>query len=197
LSRNNKAHDYNLRLLREALIENAKQYPLLPGLCYTSAYDFVAQHGIDYQPQRWRAGRESIGAARLCFGNAIRYAGQYGLKYIEGFAVAPSGEVILHGWNTYAGTLFDSTWANTGVVYLGVEFSLERADDASWNGDASVLNDDKRNYPVFQKRWEGEDYGLKWPYSDRVEAFRLWKETGVYTPPASTLEWAKKGTSLS
>jgi hypothetical protein len=165
---------FNVRQVRSTLLEIAETYPLLPGLCYTSAFDFVAQHGREYLPTPWKTQPYQRGVQKQCYGNAISLAGQNDLlRYVEGFALAPSGELIPHGWNaTGGGVLIDSTWCNTGLVYYGVEFSVERADDATWNGDAHVLNDENRNYPIFQQRWQGEDYSRVWPHSDRLDALR-------------------------
>src|SRR4051812_38507006 len=155
----NEDYQYNLSALREAITAEAAKYPLLPGLVYTSPFDFIAQHGVGYKPVPWRLPASAVGVQKQCFGNAIANTGKYQFKYIEGFALAPSGEVILHAWNAWPdGELLDATWANTGLCYIGVEFSLERADDATWNGDAHIINDEYRNYPIFQQRWEGEDF---------------------------------------
>jgi hypothetical protein len=186
---NEEDYQFNLAQVKHALAGLADDYPLLPGLVYTSPYDFILRHGVDYRPQPWSF-PYPLGAQKACFGNAISQAGKYGLKYIEGVVLAPDGRVILHGWNaTATNELVDSTWLNTGLLYLGVEFSLERADDAAWNGDASVLNDENRNYPVFQKIWQGEDYGIQWPHSDRIEALYRYVQTGEYEPPASVEAW--------
>lgn len=183
---------FNLQQVKDALIEKAKEYPLLPGLLYTSAYDFVAQHGKDYRPTSWQF-QYAQGAKAQCFGNAISLAGKYGLKYVEGFALSPFGEGIVHGWNAGPdGELVDSTWCNTGLIYIGVEFSLERGDDATWNGDAHVLNDENRDYPIFKKIWQGEDYSIAWPQSDRVDALRRYRVTGYYEEPASVTAWLKE-----
>lgn len=186
---NESDYQFNLLQVREALAAQAEKYPLLPGLCYRCLYDFVLQHGREYRPRTYPPQYES-GAEKQCYGNAITLAGRCGLKYIEGVALAPTGEIISHGWNADAGDeLVDSTWLNTGLVYLGVEFSIERADDATWNGDSHVLNDEAHNYPVFRQPWQGEDYGIKWPYSDRIEAYRVWRETGIFYPPPSMVAW--------
>lgn len=172
MNRSDRRH--NLRQLRKQLAITDATYPLLPGLAYRSPYGFVAEHGREYRIEPWSRFPYPQGLQRHCFGNAINLAAVFGLKYVEGVAVAPSLQVILHGWAAdEQGRVIDSTWMNTGLLYLGVEFSVERGDDATWNGDAHVLNDENRNYPVFQKRWEGEDYSLTWPYSDRLEALRL------------------------
>lgn len=175
--------------LKERLQEAATKYPLLPGLVYTSPYDFLLQHGREYTGD-WDS-RLPIGAQKQCFANGITAGVLYDLKYIEGVAVSPHGEVILHGWNAGPrGELIDTTWGNTGVCYFGVEFSIERADDATWNGDAHILNDENRGYPIFRQCWQGEDYTLSWPYSDRLECLREHKTTGKdYTPPPSVKAW--------
>jgi hypothetical protein len=173
-----------LQELKQQMRGADAQYPLLPGLCYRSPFGFVLEHGREYTG-KWDS-RWPIGVQKMCFGNAIAHAGIDRLKYVEGFAVAPSGEAFLHGWNTdESGTLIDTTWANTGLCYFGVEFSLERADDASWNGDACVLNDEHRGYPLFQRRWTGEDYSIVWPHSDRIE--RLYTREPALPP--SVREW--------
>jgi hypothetical protein len=89
--------------------------------------------------------------------------------------------------------LVDSTWCNTGLAYIGVEFSIERADDATWNGDGHILGDEYRGYPIFREPWKGEDYTIQWPYSDRIEAFKNYRRTGVYVEAPSILEWIAKG----
>jgi hypothetical protein len=111
------------------------------------------------------------------------------MRYVEGFALAPTGKAILHAWNLdNEGNVQDVTWANTGAAYVGVEFSVERADDAIWNGDACVLNDEHRGYPIFQKTWIGENWNLAWPASDRLEVLR----SGNRELPRSVLEWRKE-----
>ena len=184
---NDEDYQFNLAQVRRTMLEIAPTYDLLEGLVYTSPYDFVAQHGRDYRPAPWIS-EYKLGRQLHCFGNALCMAGMFGLRYIEGFTLAPTGMLLHHGWNaTRAGELIDVTWANTGLVYVGVEFSVERADDAMWNGEATVLNDENRNYPIFQQRWQGEDYTLEWPYSDRLEALR--NRSGKLPPTVS--EWLK------
>src|SRR5215472_4377013 len=162
----------NAELIRKAMLEASKQYPLLPGLVYRCFYDFVAEHGREY-PVAGPFKGKARGVQKMCYGNAITHAVLYGLKYVEGFALSPKGELIMHAWNDDGqGNVYDSTWLNTAPCYIGVEFSVERADDATWNGDGCVLNDENRGYPIFQKPWTGEDYSLTWPPSDRLEALR-------------------------
>jgi hypothetical protein len=169
-------------------------YPLLDGLVYRSFYGFVLAHGRFYDRKPWTAKYPRM-VEKQCFGNAIYLGGLYGLRYVEGFAVSPvDGDAFLHGWNIDENNLVvDSTWCNTGVLYLGVEFSVERADDASWNGDACVLNDCNRHYPVLQRTWEGEDYNLAWPASDRLEHLRR----GARSIAPSVEAWMKQQRSLA
>jgi len=161
---------HNAEEMLKGMAKAAELYPLLPGLVYRSFYDFVIQHGREYTIVPFTG----MKAPRLkCFGNAMVRSAMFGMPYVEGFAMSPKGDVILHAWNADEnGDVHDSTWCNTGIAYIGVEFSAERADDAIWNGDNCVLNDENRNYPIYQKPWTGEDYSLIWPYSDRLEALR-------------------------
>jgi hypothetical protein len=159
-------------VMLDALGQAAAQYERLEGALYTSPYDFVLQHGKLYRGEHGYQ-RYPDGAQTACYGNAIVLSARFGLKYIEGFAIAPTGSLIHHAWNAEQdGALVDSTWHNLGLVYYGVEFSVERADDATWNGDACVLNYEHRNYPLFQKPWTGEDYSIVWPPSSRLEFIR-------------------------
>jgi hypothetical protein len=144
---------------------------------YNGPADFVLQHGSKYVPTKYDARKYGVGAPAMCFGNSIAHCGLSGLLYVEGYALSPFGKVILHAWNTNAqGELIDTTWRNSGLAYCGVVFSLERADDATWNGDACVLDDHKRNYPLFASRWPGElpadQLSAAFPDDVRVRALR-------------------------
>ena len=162
-------YQFNLDQMRKAMAGAIEMHPLLPSLCYRSPYDFVLEHGRGYRPALWDS-RFQEGARARCYANAVGLAATHGLKYVEGFALESTGDITLHGWNVDdSGRLVDSTWCNTGLAYLGVEFSLERASDALWNGDAHILNDSNRNFPLFQQRWRGEDYSLEWPRSELLD----------------------------
>jgi hypothetical protein len=128
-----------------------------PGLHYTCAADFVLQHGQPYVPAP-HPYRER-GAEKCCYGNAIMLAVKYpALRYVEGYALLSLAPMpVQHAWNvTPDGGLVDITWRPVGAAYLGVEFALERADDATWNGDASILDDWQRGWPLFRVPWTGE-----------------------------------------
>lgn len=134
----------------------------LPERPLTFVYDgpagFVLEHGAWFPPDVYPIDRYPQGAPQLCYANSLAFAmaGEE-LEYVEGFAVAAGGLIVQHAWNVTAeGGLLDSTWLNTGHAYFGVRFSADRADDCTWNGDATVLDDWRRLWPLLQHRWEGE-----------------------------------------
>lgn len=61
-----------------------------------------------------------------CFENSFHYAEKYGLLYVEGLAVNPSG-IQLHAWNSITGhDVFDYTWPYQHVnKYFGLIFEVE------------------------------------------------------------------------
>lgn len=148
------------------------------GLVYRGPADFVLREGKPYE----RAGVCRTGAPRACFGNSIAFATHNetsGWRYVEGYALAPWRQLldvvipIHHAWVVDAdGVMYEPTWPAPGQAYLGVEFSVERADDATWNGDASVLDDWKRRWPLLRRPWRGEDLVPQFPPSPRLELLR-------------------------
>jgi hypothetical protein len=149
---------------------------------YQSPEQFVLTHGEWYKPRPlprgvWR------GTRKLCFGNAIYIAAAYGLPYVEGYSLltlkdeAPT--MLHHAWNLDAqGLLLDTTWVPyPGLAYCGVTFSVERADDCTWNGDASVLDDWRRGWPLLQQEWHGEPAELVWPASPRLAVIRKYAQS--------------------
>jgi hypothetical protein len=141
-----------------------------PEFVYRGPMDFVLRHGRSYVPQPLPKPYR-VGAQKMCFGNAIIVAASYGLAYVEGYALAPTIRFpIHHAWNADAdGNLVDTTWAGTGAAYLGVAFALGRADEATWDGDGTVLDDFKRRWPLLREPWTGEH---EWPESERIVAIR-------------------------
>lgn len=142
------------------------------GFVYDGPAGFVLDHGEWFEP-RPTPPMYAPGAPAMCYGNAIVVSAFHDLPYFEGYAVDPgkSRSVFQHAWNRDETGLVDVTWAATvavamdasllvrglpGAAYLGVRFSIERADDATWNGDASVLDDFRRGWPLLRQRWEGE-----------------------------------------
>lgn len=137
---------------------------------YLGMEHFLLEHGRWYEPRPW-SDEYREGAPRNCFANAMMFGDSEGLRYVEG--VALSVIPVHHGWNADAdGNLIDSTWQNSGLAYFGVEFSVGRADDAIWNGDATVLDDWQRRHPLYRQPWPGEDYSLVWKPSKGLRAWR-------------------------
>lgn len=160
---------------------------LARGYEYAGPHDFILRAGTWYdapaEPHRYRQG-----APKQCFGNAITAAAGHALRYVEGFAsnaIIPD-LAIHHAWNLEAdGTVVDVTWgvyedgwlvAPIGIAYCGIEVSVERADDATWNGDASVIDDYHRDWPLLRQPWNGEPDGLEWPPSIRLDAIRAYRD---------------------
>ena len=155
------------RALRAFLWRLMDVTPLLDGLAYRGPADFVLRHGRWMRPGPWDDGWPE-GLPRRCFGNSITQAALRGWKYVEGYALPEAGRLpVQHAWNLdRSGRLADVTWRNKGVAYLGVEFALGRADDATWNGDADVLDDWRRGWPLFREPWRGEDFAREWAFSE-------------------------------
>lgn len=143
------------------------------GLVYDGPADFVLRHGESFEsialPDEYE-----YGLPKLCFGNAIALALLRGLGYVEGYAMGPFGLPIHHAWNVdEEGRLIDVTWSAIhdeegrrpipDSAYLGVRFSLGRADEATWHGDATVLDDYRRDWPILREPWTGEDFDRVWP----------------------------------
>ena len=141
------------------------------GFHYMSCADFLLQEGKWYDPVPFPK-HVPQGAAKMCFGNAIMLAGlRPGWKYVEGYANAVIP--VHHAWNVdHHGQLVDSTWLNIGTAYFGVEFSVERADEATWDGDASILDDWMREWPIFREKWKGETRENAVPASERIRLLR-------------------------
>lgn len=151
-----------------------------PGFYYQGPGDFLLQHGQWFTDVELMAG----GEPGKCYGSSIIFGARYGEKYFEGYAIQPMnalhGEdvaeaLIPHAWTVHPDkphTVRDWTWHVPGSLYVGVEFSLERADDCTWNGDACVLWDDHRGFPIYRQPWQGEPPDLVWPFSDRLELAR-------------------------
>jgi hypothetical protein len=168
----NAAESILFNVLMRARAANAKKSHFRD-YAYCGMEEFLLQHG------RWSVvipfpEGERHGAPRVCFGNAIMLAAEKGYEYIEGVAVSPKAKLFHHGWNIdREGRLIDSTWMNTGLAYLGVQFSLGRADHASWEDDASILHNPRNQDALFKNPWHGEDYGMKWPESAAMKVLRM------------------------
>lgn len=144
-----------LRFIRDAWPQSqADQH----GHVYRGPADFVLREGSWWKPAPHDL---MMGQAKRCYGNSIAGVVLHGLRYVEGYAIGEVNMPIHHAWNVDAdGRVVDLTWPNTrplrGLAYLGVEFALWRADDCTWNGDATVLDDWVRGWPLLRERWRGE-----------------------------------------
>lgn len=148
------------------------------GYAYNSPIDFVLHHGRWYAPRPLPPDIPK-GAPRACYGNAIIAAVLYDLIYVEGYAwldMGGGGLCFDHAWCTdRAGRLFELTWPAVGVAYYGIEFCVARADEATWDGDACVLWDWRRKYPLLKDPWGGESLFQHWPESPRLEQLHMEK----------------------
>jgi hypothetical protein len=110
---------------------------------------------------------------QCCYGNAIVAAVFHDTRYVEGWGlISVGGEPRLalhHAWVTPGdGLAYDVTAPEPWLAYWGMEFRVERSDNCTWEGDASVLDDYRRRHPLLRQRWPGEDWGKTWPYSPRL-----------------------------
>jgi hypothetical protein len=126
---------------------------------YAGIEDFVLQHG-EWHRSAHKTARVAV--QKACFGNALANAFVLGYRYVEGFSLTPKMVPIHHAWNlTEDDELYDTTWMNTGLAYIGVEFSTGRADNAIWFDDGTVL-DNPFDRKLYRQRWTGENYKLIW-----------------------------------
>lgn len=174
--------DVELRFELEAIAAFMADRWRAGGFAYDGPHGFVLEHGTAWTGELRMPVGIMPGAPRMCFGNAITVGVLEDLAYVEGYAMhAKLPMPVHHAWNLDAdGHVVDITWAPLArefdlgpVAYLGVHFSIERADDATWNGDANVLDDDQRGWPLLRQRWQGEREDIEWPPSDRLAGLRL------------------------
>lgn len=134
--------------------------PPAADVVYAGPGEFVLVHGEWFVPTPFQPDLYPQGAPRLCYANALCLAlADPKLRYVEGYAMMAGGDVVQHAWNATEGCrLVDSTWMNTGHAYYGVTFAAGRADDATWEGDATVLDDHRRGWPLLRQRWGGETW---------------------------------------
>jgi len=150
------------KTLKTFLAHTARLGSLPEGFAYRNLYDFLDQHGTFFEP-RVKPRKIEQGVPRCCYGNSIMMAIKCDWTYVEGVAMNHLGVPIHHAWNLLPdGSIMDITWERPGLAYCGVPFSTGRADDATWNGDACVLDDFHRGHPLFKERWQGEDFERVW-----------------------------------
>ena len=158
------------------------------GAAYSSPYDLVLTHGQPYRPRILEPTRR--GHAKRCFANAILAAltpDQHAI-YIEGYALLSVGGqppvMFNHAWVEVpdTGKAYELTWPIAGLAYLGIAFSAERAHEATWYGDGSVMQDAKRGYPLLQQPWVSEEGYCHAPADFWITCMRA----GNY---ATAMEW--------
>jgi hypothetical protein len=140
---------------------------------YYGMEDFLLQHGVWYRPVGIPPRQD---APNYCFGNALICSVAYGVPYIEGIGIGPRDLVpVHHAWNLDdQGDLADTTWMNTGLAYLGVEFSTGRASDAL-RFKNRVLDNPSDRHKIYKEPWQGENFNLIWRKWKPMR--RLLKET--------------------
>jgi hypothetical protein len=156
---------------------------------YQGPHDFVLQHGRPYQVDLI----DADGIPRECYSNSIKAVlQQRGWTYVEGYALVPpntpqtiehgmyfadGGRAVQHAWGvTEQGQAVELTWRFPGAAYLGVEFSAVRAEEATWDGDATILDDLHRGWPLLRQRWEGERDDWEWNERCHAIARSDWSE---------------------
>jgi len=150
------------------------------GTVYSSPMDFLVREGTPAYPRAVPC--DALGHPQMCYGNSIIAAVKQGFAYVEGYALrdAPAAPpvVIAHAWIADEAHAFEITWPIPGTAYLGVRFSVERADNCTWVGNGSVLQDRHRGYPLLQQRWAGERTDIPWPVSPWLSLARQgrWQE---------------------
>jgi hypothetical protein len=159
--------EYELERQLHALATTCPQHLRALGYWYDSPYHFLLQHGQWYTPRSLPSDIPLL-APKACFGNALVTALLKDLIYVEGYAGMSNGHMDVlafhHAWCTNAlGQLFDVTWPEPEVAYFGVQFSAWRADNCLWEGDATILWDHHRGFPLLRKPWNGEPEGIRWP----------------------------------
>lgn len=145
-------------------------------LHYRGWADFVIQHGEWFQIPSYIPDGVGHGAEKACYGNALWVAYIHGHTYCEGVAYHVFDGPMQHAWNVdQEGRTIDNTWKGLGVGYLGIRFHHGRADDATWRGDATVLNDHNRGWPLLKSPWRGETWGATWEPSPAMNVMDVMK----------------------
>lgn len=136
----------------EAIAENGPDC----GGHYRNFHDLVVREGRVFEPRSRPLTIPQL-APRNCFFNSLLLAAVRGFPYVEGFAVAgPVPTIVCHAWNVDPrGRAIDATWPQPGIAYVGIPFSAQRADNALWDGDSSVLQDDRET--LLHDAWQGEE----------------------------------------
>ncbi len=150
-NKGNKASAGDLYLLSEIhkMADSMKgNYPII-----ISPYEYVLQNGRPYpqreMPDKYRKLKPTRSG---CFNSAFRLAKKNPeLRYVEGYALAPLGIVVLHAWCVDSdGRVIDRTWGNDGWYY-GVTFDLkfvQRVRERTHH--ISVIDNWKEHFPLLR-----------------------------------------------
>lgn len=154
-------NDYLLRaMLAHAHTQAMRQGSPL-GTAYATPMEFVLQEGAHYVPTP--VPPEVRMAPTYCYGNSLIVATAIQAPYVEGYALLhlppEAPQVFPHAWVAEGALALELTWPVPGLAYLGVQFAIERADEAIWYGDGAILQDHKRGWPILQQHWQGEPPG--------------------------------------
>lgn len=113
-----------LRQLRAKDGTNAK------GILKRTPSQFIHDYGWFYEPAPMP---QAVGAGNAdeCYNNALVLAlNDSSLIYVEGFAVRADSFRIHHAWATDgSGRAIENTWEVPGVVYVGVPFKPDGAQE--------------------------------------------------------------------
>lgn len=136
---------------------------LTRALHYAGPADFVLREGT-LMPWRPLPPEAPAGQMARCYHNAIMFSLVNALPYVEGYAIHRSGIAFAHAWNLdERGRVLDITWDERRIempawrAYMGVRFSAWRAHECTWHGDACVIDDFHRGWPLLAEAWDGED----------------------------------------
>lgn len=158
-----RGHDESLRPLLEAYVQDSRT-PLLSRTnraifehIHPDAFELITAYGVDYVPQVFGSDTyDSPHQPRIggCFRNAhlVMHAftthepeAESPMAYVEGLALGPNVPLMLHAWNTRAGSSTAYDWTLYATVqwtrYLGVPFTraeYEQLRDKAFPDDYTV-----------------------------------------------------------
>lgn len=134
------------------------------GYEYSGMQDFLVREGTWYTPSPLPQGVRR-GVPKGCYGNALTQAILRGWTYVEGLAIPDIGVPLpmQHAWNvTPEGVLVDNTWDEVGLAYIGVPFSIGRADRVIWGQNETIFENISDRFAIYKNKWQGEDWDKVW-----------------------------------
>jgi hypothetical protein len=138
-------------MLREAAVEYEREGQP------RSVQRFVLRHGRPFR--RLAPGRRRLMEPNNCFENAMRFARENGLTYVEGYALklVPGPFVFDHGWCVDSDeNVYEVTWDDVGLAYFGVPFAWGYIDRRLANeherrhGNGSLLTSNGRGDLLYE-----------------------------------------------